>query len=85
MALSKTIKTESGITVENAYHRVREVKIQGTNYLHFKVKSFADKSQGRPFSESEHGCDYDLEGDNPLAQAYIYIKTLPEFANSIDC
>ena len=85
MALSKTIQTESGITVENAYHRVREVKIQGTNYLHFKVKSFADKSQGRPFSESEHGCDYDLEGNNPLAQAYTYVKTLSEFANAIDC
>jgi hypothetical protein len=85
MALSKTITTKSGVTVQNAYHRVREVKIQGTNYLHFKVKSFADASQGQPFAEEEYGCPYDVEGTNPLNQAYTYVKTLPEFSGAQDC
>jgi hypothetical protein len=29
--------------------------------------------------------DVNLEGDNFIAQAYNYFKTLPEFAGSVDC
>ena len=85
MALSKTVKTDTGLTVENAYHRVREVQIQGTNYLHFKVKSFVDEKQGRAFSEIEHGCAYDIKRSNPLQQAYEYLRTLHEFEGAVDC
>ena len=28
---------------------------------------------------------YDLEGPNPIKQAYLHLKTLPEFADAIDC
>ena len=27
----------------------------------------------------------DLEGPNPIKQAYLHLKTLPEFANATDC
>ena len=27
----------------------------------------------------------DLEGPNPIQQAYLHLKTLPEFADAIDC
>lgn len=27
----------------------------------------------------------DFEGPNPIKQAYLYLKTLPEFADAIDC
>jgi len=27
----------------------------------------------------------DLEGPNPIKQAYLHLKTLPEFADAIDC
>jgi hypothetical protein len=32
-----------------------------------------------------HGCPYDIEGDNPIKQAYEHLKTLPEFEGAIDC
>jgi hypothetical protein len=28
---------------------------------------------------------YDIDGDNPIAQAYLHLKTLPEFAGATDC
>jgi len=84
MALEKTITTKSGIQVTNAYHRVREVKIQGVDSLHFKVKSFVSASETTPFSVSEHECLYDVNESNPFIQAYQYIKTLPEFSNAVD-
>jgi hypothetical protein len=30
-------------------------------------------------------CKYDITGNNPIAQAYMYLKTLPEFASAKDC
>lgn len=29
--------------------------------------------------------DFDLIGENPVRQAYLYLKTLPEFAGATDC
>jgi len=29
--------------------------------------------------------NYDLDGENPIKQAYIHLKTLPEFADAVDC
>jgi hypothetical protein len=26
-----------------------------------------------------------LDGDNSIRQAYLHLKTLPEFANAVDC
>ena len=28
---------------------------------------------------------YVLDGPNPIKQAYLHLKTLPEFADAIDC
>jgi hypothetical protein len=30
-------------------------------------------------------CDLNIDGDNPIRQAYLHLKTLPEFANAVDC
>lgn len=27
----------------------------------------------------------DLDGPNPIKQAYLYLKTLPEFSDAVDC
>jgi hypothetical protein len=32
-------------------------------------------------TKTAHG----LEGANPIKQAYLYLKTLPEFADAVDC
>lgn len=36
------------------------------------------------FTES-HSFALDLEGPNPIKQAYLHLKTLPEFADATDC
>lgn len=28
---------------------------------------------------------YDLNGPNPIKQAYLHLKSLPEFADAVDC
>jgi hypothetical protein len=28
---------------------------------------------------------YDIDGENPVRQAYLHLKTLPEFAGATDC
>jgi hypothetical protein len=85
MAIKKSVTTEYGMQVNNAIHRVREVRIEGTNYITFKVKTFVDENQSKSFSNVEYGCAYNIDEKNPLAQAYDYLKTLAEFSNSVDC
>jgi hypothetical protein len=29
--------------------------------------------------------NYDINGENPIKQVYIYLKSLPEFAGAVDC
>ena len=84
MALQKTITTGTGIVVNDAYHRIREVKIQGVNGLHFKLKSFVNAQEGKPFSVTEYECAYDVSTSNPFTQAYTYLKELSEFADATD-
>ena len=38
-----------------------------------------------PFNTKTYSCAYDINGENPIKQAYLYLKTLPEFASATDC
>jgi hypothetical protein len=40
---------------------------------------------GRQVYLSDHGFDHNVNGPNVVKQAYEHLKTLPEFANAIDC
>jgi hypothetical protein len=84
MALKKTISTVYGFNVADAYHRIENVTLNGKDKLNFNVRIYtvADKPF---FAENVMSCDYDLNGANPIAQAYEYLKTLPEFAGAVDC
>lgn len=86
MALQSTIQSPHGITVKDAYHRVENVAIQEKTRIRFEVRSYQNKEPGFPwFNELILSCPYDLNGANPIAQAYAHIKTLPEFENATDC
>lgn len=37
------------------------------------------------FERRVHEADYDINGVNPFAQAYAFVKSLPEFAGAEDC
>jgi hypothetical protein len=84
MAIKLTLKTNSGIEVVDAYHRVSSVKILGKKTISFVLTSHKDANQVH-FQESAFEAAYDLEGKNPIAQAYLFLKTLPAFTDATDC
>lgn len=42
-------------------------------------------SNGQVLQEHLTAFPLDLDGPNPIKQAYLYLKTLPEFADATDC
>lgn len=84
MAIKKTIDTIYGVTVVDAYIRVSDLRIINKVTLAFNVCAYADSSKSA-IQEAQVQCGYDLNGANPLEQAYTHLKTLPEFAGAVDC
>lgn len=85
MALTKTIQSNFGLEIPNAYHRVGQIQIVNKTDMTFIVKAFIDDKTNLPIQAESYTCGYVLTGDNALAQAYIHLKTLPEFADAVDC
>ena len=84
MALSKTTTTVHGFEAVNAYHRVEGVALLNKTEISFHVRSY--KEVNAPFfTEQVLSAPYDIAGDNPIKQAYLHLKTLPEFAGAVDC
>jgi len=86
MALTQTVQIQIGsktINFDNAYIIVREFHGTKTN-MTFDVH-WAEVVGGVHIQNKTYGCLVDLNGDNPIKQAYEYLKTLPEFANATDC
>ena len=52
--------------------------------MNFSVKVYKDTDK-EPFAASSFVCNYDLNGGNPLQQAYLHLKTLEEFKTAEDC
>lgn len=74
MALKKTVTTASGITVENAYHRIENVVHVNKTAIEFKIRSYVDTSL-MPFDEQGFSCAYDIDGPNVYSQAYSAVKS----------
>lgn len=84
MALEKTITTIQSLVAENAYHRVENIQLEGKNSMSFCLRSYV--STTNPFfAEELIKCTYDMNGENPFKQAYLYIKTLESFKDAKDC
>jgi len=84
MALEKIVITDTGLRCSNAYIRVEGLSLIKKDEMNFFVRSYVDKDK-QPFSEKIYYCAYDLNGANPIAQAYAHLKTLPDFADAVDC
>lgn len=84
MALQQTVMTPFGIECLGAYHRVEFVSIVGKDKINFRVRISKDGILPH-FSDEGFVCDYALDGENPIKQAYQYLKTLPEYKNAKDC
>lgn len=83
MALKETMQTPFGVEVKDAYIRVEGVQIVGKSGLLFRARASVDGVLPH-FSDVAYECTYDITGDNPIKQAYKYLKTLPEFAGAAD-
>lgn len=84
MALAKTVLTVHGFKAVNAYHRVESVKLESKTAMSFHIRSYT--ATDKPFfEENVLSCAYEIDGNNPIAQAYEHLKTLPEFAGATDC
>lgn len=84
MALKKTITTRQGIEIKDAYFRIVNVTLNGKTGMHFVV-AFSKDADSPAIESTAYNCDYNIAGQNPIAQAYEYLKTLPEFAGAQDC
>lgn len=84
MALKKTVQTSFGLEVRDAYHKVENVSLISKNQISFQLRSRVDADHSI-FDETLIQCPYDIDGENPIAQAYAYLKTLPEFDGAVDC
>lgn len=84
MAIKKTVTTQHGIEVKNAYHRVEGLSVVGKDKIHFYARSSVDGVLPH-FADNDYQCAYTLDGTNPIKQAYEHLKTLPEFADAVDC
>lgn len=81
MALSKTI-TFKGITVTDAYMKVWQIQGDKTE-ISFGLGYFAS-ADGEMFDSKTFTMSYDIDGDNPIRQAYTHLKSLPDFADAGD-
>jgi len=84
MALSLTICQETGIEVQDAYVQVVSALVHKNQTATACYAIFADRKK-LPFNSMEVTYPYDLEGPNPIKQAYLHLKSLPEFADAVDC
>lgn len=86
MALQKTMEIQNNLgltsTIDNAYVKVERVDCSKTsNTIEIGVY-LNDKS--KKVQINFYGFVYDLDGANPIKQAYEHLKTLPEFADATD-
>jgi hypothetical protein len=83
MAIKKFAKTSFGIELPNAYWRIENVSVTKTQ-MTFKLRVY-NTPDLPAFGEEDHTAAYDIEGENPIKQAYLHLKSLPEFSTSKDC
>ena len=87
MALQKNIKLTDnfGIEVEilNAYIKVSKVECtkQQVNCI-IEIKK---DTSSTVLVYQNNIFDYNINGENPIKQAYLHLKSLPEFVDATDC
>lgn len=84
MALTVPLSTEYGIDIAAAYARIEHVSIPAKDTLSFVV-SYYVKPGVPAIARSSYSCANNLDGPNPIKQAYLYLKTLPKFSDAVDC
>ena len=88
MAILAPVETCFGFDAKEAYCRVESLSMTRDKNCSFLINNYLNQEAAQsvlPFSSSSFTYLYDLNGPNPIKQAYLHLKTLPEFADAIDC
>ena len=87
MALSKnySFKTKYSIDaiVDSCYIKVNSTHT--TKSFGTALVQFFPNDKSSVLEELPYQFVYDINGENPIKQAYLHLKTLPEFATATDC
>jgi hypothetical protein len=85
MALKQDMKTPQGFDAVGAYGKVSALSLNGKDAMTFSLSWLKDQTETSPIVVQHFNAAYSLNGANPLAQAYLHLKSLPEFTNTTDC
>ena len=86
MALKKQITINvlgQDIVFGNAY--VKVVKVAGDKATMIASVDILTEVNGQQISRTDYSFNHELNKGNVIAQAYNYLKTLPEFSSAEDC
>jgi hypothetical protein len=88
MALTQTIQVGT-TTFTDAFIRIDRVIIprkgfDGERFVE-AVAAIHESEGSKPIDFRGYYFNLDMDGENPVKQAYIHLKTLPEFADAVDC
>lgn len=84
MAISKDLNFK-GVEVRGAYIQAEMVTVlPGSSEIEFTAVTRAARGMPELKKEVFQG-PYALDGENPLRQAYAYLKTRHEFEGATDC
>lgn len=84
MALQKTMITPQGFTAVDAYITCENIRLLGKELIEFHINYCKEKG-AISFNNEYRTGTYNLDGSNPIKQAYEHLKALPEFAGAVDC
>jgi hypothetical protein len=88
MALSQVIQVGS-TTLTDALIRIDRIIISRKGFdgehLVEAVAAIYKSEESEPIDLRGYYFNLDMEGENPVKQAYLYLKTLPEFSDATDC
>lgn len=87
MALLQNITHDTPLTGEveiSSYVKVMGYSGNKEQYI-VDVHWLKDSADGVLVKSQNYVVSLNLNGDNPIKQAYEYLKTLSEFENAVDC
>jgi hypothetical protein len=87
MALQKTLTLVDNfnelVVFDNAYIQIAKVETSKITSIATVLIRKSSSSQILKTQIAEFSID--LEGPNPIKQAYLHLKSLPEFSDAVDC
>ena len=85
MALLLDVTLASGLVAPNSYLRITSVYLVPKTRTLVSLSYFTSPTNSIAYQTIEQPVAYVLDGPNPIKQAYEHLKTLPEFADAVDC